>query len=68
MTYYCSTGNCDGQTKVMQTHGTYRRRKCLTCGTLFLTEEIEYAIPPGQKNPFTLANEDRKDERQNIGA
>lgn len=60
MTFYCIDDICDGPTKVMQTSGTYRRRKCLSCGKLFLTEEIEYEIPSGQRNPFTEANGDRR--------
>lgn len=60
MTFYCLGDTCDGETKVMQTSGVHRRRKCLSCGKLFLTEEIEYELPVGTRSPFTFAQEERK--------
>lgn len=55
---YCFKESCDGVTKVMETRGSVRRRKCLTCGYRFLTEEVEKKLKRGQRSPFTLkANE-----------
>lgn len=63
MTYYCDTDGCDGDTKVMQTAGLHRRRKCLSCGHTFITEEGPYEGP----NPFTEINRDRKQQwRANV--
>jgi hypothetical protein len=44
----------------MQTSGMYRRRRCLKCDKLFLTEEAEYELQPGERSPFALAQRDRK--------
>lgn len=61
MTFYCAEDNCNGETRVMQTKGAYRRRKCRVCGKLSLTEEIPYKVPSGQTNPLSLnGGEERK--------
>jgi len=63
MSYYCEAPNCDGETGVMQTTGTYRRRKCRTCGYLFITEEGSYEGP----NPFTAVSNHRNAVRRSGG-
>lgn len=59
MTYFCDASGCDGETRVVQTAGIHRRRKCLVCDHVFITEEGPYE---GETNPFTEQNRERKQQ------
>lgn len=55
---YCMFDGCDGETKVMETRGSIRRRKCLTCRRTFYTEEVSFRPKRGEKSPFTIKHYD----------
>lgn len=58
---YCIHEPCHGETNVIETRGSIRRRRCLTCRKTFLTEEVEYKSPARTKSPFTI----KRDEYRN---
>lgn len=56
---------CGRKTKVMQTAGVYRRRKCLTCNTITVTMEYEVRLLKGEPSPFAQKLDDQqKDNRE----
>lgn len=61
MAIYCVADACDGETRVVQTNGMYRRRKCLTCHKTFITEENQCLDPP--KGLWFVPAEERKNGR-----
>jgi transcriptional regulator NrdR family protein len=61
---FCAKEGCDGKTTVVETRGTFRRRRCLACGGRFYTEEVEYELPPGEKSPFTIKWQEYSDKRE----
>ena len=61
MAIYCVADACDGETRVVQTNGMYRRRKCLTCHKTFITEEGQCLDPP--RGLWFIPVEERKNGR-----
>lgn len=64
---YCAKDSCDGKTTVVETRGSIRRRRCLTCRQTFLTEEVEYKLPKNQKSPFALKTIEKNDRLYKSG-
>ena len=54
---------CQAKTKVIQTMGTRRRRKCPTCGHLFATEErIVESRPAGRVRQNSSTPQPKKED------
>ena len=58
---------CSGKTKVMQTAGIFRRRKCTDCDKIITTKEMRIRFAKGS-SPFALYQAVLRDDKSKSGS